>query len=125
MINKPETSWNKVLFADESKFDIFGSDGRIIVSRRNNEELHSKNLVGRVKHCVLVWGCMSASGLSNLLFIDSIMNYSLYLNTLKDNLKLSAKNLSIGNNFIFYHDNDPKLLLSTFACGFSIIVHKF
>ena len=74
MINKPETSWNKVLFADESKFDIFGSDGRIIVLRRNNEELHSKNLVRRVKHGVLVWGCISASGLDNFAIIDGIMN---------------------------------------------------
>ena len=52
--------------------------------------------------------CMSASGLGNLVFIDSIMNHSLYLNILRDNLKLSAQNLGIGMNFIFYHDNDSK-----------------
>ena len=34
--------------------------------------------------------------------------HSLYLNILRDNLKLPAQNLGIGNNFIFYHDNDPK-----------------
>ncbi|GBN49121.1 Transposable element Tcb1 transposase [Araneus ventricosus] len=54
----------------------------------------------------LVWGCMSASGLGNLVFFDGIMNHALYLNILKDNLKLSAQNLGIGNNF-FYQDNDP------------------
>ena len=36
------------------------------------------------------------------------MNHSLYLNTLRDNLKLLAQNLGIGNNFIFYHVNNPK-----------------
>jgi len=46
--------------------------------------------------------------LGNLVFIDGIMNHSLYLNILKNNLKLSAQNLGIGNNFIFNHDNDPK-----------------
>ena len=50
MINEPETYWNNVLFADESKFNIFGCDGRITAWRRKNEELHSKNLVGAIKH---------------------------------------------------------------------------
>ena len=53
-------------------------------------------------------GCMSASGLDNLVFIDGIMNHSVYLGILRDNLKLLAQNLDIVNNFIFYHDNDPK-----------------
>ncbi len=52
MINKPQTYWNNVLFAGESKFNIFGSDGRITVSRRKNEELNPKNLVGTVKAAV-------------------------------------------------------------------------
>ncbi|GBN32391.1 Transposable element Tc1 transposase [Araneus ventricosus] len=111
MLNKPETYWNNVLFADQSKFYIFGSDGRIMVWRRKNEELNPKNFVGRVKYGggdVLVWGCMSASGLGNLVFIDGIMNHALSLNILRDNLKLSAQNLGIGNNFVFYQDNDPK-----------------
>ncbi|GBL97334.1 Transposable element Tc1 transposase [Araneus ventricosus] len=111
MLNKPETYWNNVLFADESKYNIFGSDGRIMVWRRKNEELNPKNLVGTVKYGgggVLVWGCMSASGLSNLVFIDGIMNHALYLNILRDNLRLSAQNLRIESNFVFYQDNDPK-----------------
>ncbi|GBN52640.1 Transposable element Tc1 transposase [Araneus ventricosus] len=111
MLNKPETYWNNVLFADKSKFYIFGSDGRIMVWRRKNEELNPKNLVGTVKYGgggVLVWRCMSASGLGNLVFIDGIMNHALYLNILRDNLKLSAQNLGIGNNFVFSQDNDPK-----------------
>ncbi|GBM98942.1 Transposable element Tc1 transposase [Araneus ventricosus] len=82
-----------------------------MVWRSKNEELNSKNLVGTVKYGrgdVLVWGCMSASGLGNLVFIDDIMSHALYLNILRDNLKLSAQNVGIGNNFVFYQDNDPK-----------------
>ncbi|GBN90892.1 Transposable element Tc1 transposase [Araneus ventricosus] len=111
MLNKAETYWNNVLFADESKFNIFGSDRRIMVWRRKNEELNPKNLVGTVKYScggVLMWGCMSASGLGNLGFFDGIINHVLYLNILRDNLKLSAQNLGIGNNFVFHQDNDPK-----------------
>ncbi|GBO07556.1 hypothetical protein AVEN_2461-1, partial [Araneus ventricosus] len=88
-----------------------GPARRIMVWRRKNEELNPKNLVGTVKYGgggVLVWGCMSASGLSDLVFIDDIMNHAPYLNILRDNLKLSAQNVGIGNNFVFYQDNDPK-----------------
>ncbi|GBL88459.1 hypothetical protein AVEN_205526-1, partial [Araneus ventricosus] len=52
----------------ESKFNIFGSDGCILVWRRKNEELNPKNLVGTVKYSdggVLVCGYMSASELDN------------------------------------------------------------
>ncbi|GBM49212.1 hypothetical protein AVEN_65742-1 [Araneus ventricosus] len=31
MLNKSKRYWNNVLFADESKYNIFGSDGRIMV----------------------------------------------------------------------------------------------
>ncbi|GBO31425.1 hypothetical protein AVEN_172158-1 [Araneus ventricosus] len=50
MLNKPEKYWNNVLFADEAKFNIFDSDGIIMVWRRKNEELNPKNLVGTVKY---------------------------------------------------------------------------
>ncbi|GBM06848.1 Transposable element Tc1 transposase [Araneus ventricosus] len=82
-----------------------------MVWRRKNEEFNPKNLVGTVKYGgggVLVWGCMSASGQGNLVFIDDIMNHALYLYILRDNLKLSAQNVGIGNNFVFYQGNDPK-----------------
>ncbi|GBN16597.1 hypothetical protein AVEN_241560-1 [Araneus ventricosus] len=36
VINKPEMYRNNVFFADESKLNIFGSDGRIMVWRRKN-----------------------------------------------------------------------------------------
>ena len=35
------------------------------------------------------------------------MDRSPYLNILRNNLKLSAQNIGIGNNFIFYRDKDP------------------
>ncbi|GFW19677.1 transposable element Tcb1 transposase [Trichonephila clavipes] len=35
-ILKPQQFWNEVLFSDESKFNIFGSDGRRMVWRKPN-----------------------------------------------------------------------------------------
>ena len=62
MINIPQICWNNVLFADKSKFNIFGFDGRITVWKRKNDELHFKNIVGTVDYdggsffCVRVRG---------------------------------------------------------------------
>lgn len=106
-----QTFWNNVLFTDESKFNLFGSDGRVNVWRRPNEELKQKNLRATVKHgggSVMVWGCFSAAGVGSLVFIDGIMDRKVYINILRNNMKQSAEKLGIKDKFNFYQDNDPK-----------------
>ncbi|GBM00513.1 Transposable element Tc1 transposase, partial [Araneus ventricosus] len=108
---KTNNFWNNVIFRDESKFKIFGSDGHLNVWRKPKTALDPKNLRPTVKHgggSVMVWGCMSSTGVGNLVFMDSIMNHMVYLDILYINLKESAKNLGFDGNFIFQHDNDPK-----------------
>ena len=103
--------WQKVLFSDESKFNIFGSDGRTMVWRKPNQEYNIKNLNPTVKHgggSVMLWGCMAANGVGNLQFIESTMNRFKYLDILKENLKNSADKLELGADYVFQHDNDPK-----------------
>ncbi|GFS76669.1 transposable element Tcb1 transposase [Trichonephila clavipes] len=39
-----------VIFSDESKFNIFGSDGRLMVSRKPNTSHHPKHTIPTVKH---------------------------------------------------------------------------
>ena len=107
-ISKPPDSWEQVLFSDESKFCIFGIKGRKLVWRKNGAALDKQNLFPTVKHGVMVWGCMAANGVGNLVFIDSIMDQRLYVVILKGNLKQSAKKLGLGNDFWFQQDNDPK-----------------
>lgn len=51
---------------------------------------------------------MASSEAGNLVFVDGIMNHVIYLNVLHNNLKKSAKNLGLDENFIFQQDNDPK-----------------
>lgn len=103
--------WETVLFSDESKFNLFGSDGRVNVWRKPNTEMEPKHLRATVKHgggSLMVWGCFSAAGTGKLVFIDGIMNKSSYLAILKENMKSSAELLGINNHFKFYQDNDPK-----------------
>lgn len=109
--NKDNSFWDQVMFTDESKYNIFGCDGKGKIWRKSNEEMKIKNLCATVKHgggSVMVWGCMAASGVGNLVFIDSIMDKWLYLDILKSNLKQSAAKLCLGKSFIFQQDNDPK-----------------
>jgi hypothetical protein len=47
-LNKPKEFWYNVIWSDESKFNIFGTEQ-------------------------MVWGCMAASGIGNLTFVDGFI----------------------------------------------------
>lgn len=103
--------WENVIFSDETKINLFGSDGRDKVWRKKNTALKIENVCPTVKHGggnVLLWGCMSANGTGNLVFIDGIMDQHVYLNILKNNLKQSVEKLGLEGRYLFQQDNDPK-----------------
>ncbi len=57
--------WNHVLWSDETKINLFGSDGVKRVWRQPGEEYKDKCVLPTVKNgggSVMVWGCMSAAG---------------------------------------------------------------
>lgn len=110
-ISKPREFWERVLFTDESKFCAFGIKGKKLVWRKSGTALDKENLLPTVKHGgggVMVWGCMAAEGVGKLVFIDTIMDQFGYLSILKNNLKESAQQLGLGDDFWFQQDNDPK-----------------
>lgn len=110
-IDKGIDFWKRVLFTDESKYNIFGSDGRDKVWRKPNTAMDPKHLVPTVKHgggSVMVWGAVAASGVGRLVFIEGIMDRYLYKSILEENLKPSVDILNLGNQWIFHQDNDPK-----------------
>ncbi|GBN83637.1 Transposable element Tcb1 transposase [Araneus ventricosus] len=103
--------WENVIFVNESKYNIFGSDDQQKVWHTPNTALHIKNLRPIVK-CgggnQLVWGCMASSGGGNLYFINGTMNKYVYFDILERNLKQSASNFGISRHFNLSQDNDPK-----------------
>ena len=103
--------FDKTIFTDESKYNVFGSDGSIKVWRQPNAELEPANLIPTVKHgggSVMVWGCMSAKGVGKLHFIEGKIDHMMYIDILKKNLRASAEKMGLGEDFIFQQDNDPK-----------------
>lgn len=110
-VNDGHDFWKKVVFTDESKFNLFKSDGRVTVWRKRNCELDEKNITPTVKHgggSVLVWGCMSANGVGELCFLGGTMDHRHYINILKTNLPRSVNNMGLAGDYIFTQDNDPK-----------------
>lgn len=103
--------WNRVIWSDETKFNLFGSDGKVMVWRTPKEELDPKCTVPTVKHgggSVMCWGCFSSAGVGSLVFIDGNMTGEMYREILDKNLFQSTKKLKMGNGWLFQHDNDPK-----------------
>lgn len=109
--NHDKSFWETILFTDESKFEIFASSRRGKIWRSKNSAFEEKNVTGTVKHgggSVMVWGCMAASGVGNLVFIENTMNKEGYLAILKENLAPSVDKLMLPRSWIFQQDNDPK-----------------
>jgi len=111
-VNQPDSFWENVIFSDESKFNIFGHDGPSKVWRKPNEALKEKNLISTIKHGggnVMVWGCVAAGGVGQMVFIDEKMNKNMYKDILSQNLIPSALKLGLNpKSFLFQQDNDPK-----------------
>jgi len=64
--------WNHVLWSDQTKIHLLGSDGVTRVWRQPGEEYKDKCVLSTVKHgggSVMVWGCMSAAGTGELQLI--------------------------------------------------------
>ena len=100
-----------VLWSDESKYNLFGSDGKVIVWRTPKEEYDKKCLVSTVKHGggnVKVWGYFAWNDVENLVFIEGNMTGEMYKNILDENLFQSLKKLQLSSGMVFQHDNDPK-----------------
>ena len=79
--------WKSVIFSDESKFNLFGSDGRRWCWRKPGEEFDEIYVRNEVKHGggnVMVWGCVTAMGMGRIVKIDSNMDGPLYTEILKD-----------------------------------------
>lgn len=106
-----QRQWDKVLWSDESSFQLFSTPGNVRVRRKPHEQWKQECIVPTVKHggsSVLVWACMTSSGVGNLVAVDGILNSRKYQTLLADNLLPSARKLfRNGRNFIFQQDNAP------------------
>lgn len=103
--------WKKVLWSDETKFELFGNNAKRYVWRKSNTAHHPEHTIPTVKHgggSIMVWACFSSAGTGKMVKIDGKMDGAKYRTILEENLMESAKDLRLGRRFVFQQDNDPK-----------------
>ncbi len=116
--------WNHVLWSDETKINLFGSDCVKRVWWQPGEEYKVKCVLPTVKHgggSVMVWGCMSAAGTGKLQFIEGTMNANMYCEILKQSMIPSLRGL--GRREVFQHDNDHCLAKEAEGKGDGLAKH--
>uniref|UniRef100_A0A3P8U5F7 Uncharacterized protein n=1 Tax=Amphiprion percula TaxID=161767 RepID=A0A3P8U5F7_AMPPE len=100
----------KVLWMDESKFQLFSQHHRVSVHRKAGERFDAGCVVPTAKHdgdSIMVWGSICGNGTGELVKIYGVMNKKVYQNILVHDGIPSGLNL-IGCGFIDQEDNDPK-----------------
>ncbi len=88
--------WNHVLWSDESKVNLFDSDGVQHVWRCPGEEYQENCALPTVKHVggsIMVWGCMTTVGTGELRFIERNMDSNIYCDILNQKMMPSLQNL--------------------------------
>ena len=100
--------WFSIIWSDESKFNLFGNDGRVYVRRRIGEDLLPECVQQTVKFGggnVMVWGCISCDGVGTIAKVEGRMKGSDYIRLLSKHLLPYMR--SMGSNYIFMDDNAP------------------
>ena len=121
--------WKHVIWSDESKFQIFGSDGCKYCWKRPGEQLKSYHVQPTVKFgggSIMVWGCFTEHGVGNLCCIEGKLNGAGYRNILENNLigTLNKFDLNI-EDIVFQQDNDPKHTAKLTKNGLRITILQF
>ncbi|CAF0915392.1 unnamed protein product [Brachionus calyciflorus] len=101
-LNWTINDWSRVIFSDESNFEVFNRNSRVIVKRFKNEKFHPKFCIPRLQNgggSAGIWGCISykGTGISNI--YTGRINQFVYINTLENNLLPSVE--------LLFEQNDP------------------
>ncbi len=85
--------WNNVLWSDESKVNLFDSDGVQHVWWRPGEEYHENCALPTVKHGGGSIMIMTTAGTGELRFIEGNMDSNMYCDILKQKMMPSLQKL--------------------------------
>lgn len=103
-------NWKNVLWSDETKINLFGSDGKMFVRRPKNKAFDSRYTKKTVKHgggSIMIWGCFSSSGVGPIFWIKDKMCAVDYVEILKNQMLPFAEE-EMPLTWEFMQDNDPK-----------------
>ena len=78
--------WKNVVWSDESKLNLFDSDGKVMVWRIPREEFDPLCTTPAIEHgggSVMVWGCFTRQRVGNLCLLDGIIDRFYYRDILE------------------------------------------
>ena len=103
--------WSKVIFSDESNFQLCPTHGRLMVRRRPGEAYKPQCLAPTVKFgggSVMIWGCFSKAGIGQICLCEGRMNQARYKVVLEENLLPFALTMFPNSEECFFQqDNAP------------------
>lgn len=101
-------NWNRVVFSDESRFNLFNADGRIRVYRRRNERFADNCVMENQRYgggSVMVWGAINSAFKSVLVICNGNLNAQGYLNQIITPVVIPM--FQQRNGLTFMQDNAP------------------
>ena len=105
MLEMPANFWKNVAWSDESKFNLFGSDDKVMAWRTPGEEFDSKcNYIfyGQARRWFSHgWGLFYPQKVGKLCVLDRIMDRFYYRDILEQNLQPSINDFKLGQRCIF------------------------
>lgn len=108
--NWTRDDWQKVIFSDESKFNLEFSDGKTTVRRRPGERLKEECVAARPKRSkgVMVWGIITAGGVGTLLIVDGSINAVKYKEVIENGVVPTIEEVSqYYTGVVFQDDSAP------------------
>uniref|UniRef100_K7HL03 HTH_Tnp_Tc3_2 domain-containing protein n=1 Tax=Caenorhabditis japonica TaxID=281687 RepID=K7HL03_CAEJA len=102
--------WSNHIWSDESKFNLFGTDGIQWIRRPIGSRYAPQYQCPTVKHgggSVMVWGCFSDTSMGPLKRIVGTMDRYVYEDILENTMRPWAR-ANLGRSWVFQQDNDPK-----------------
>lgn len=107
---KPLSFWQNILWSDETKINMFGSDGKVYVRRPPNKQNDPRYTLKTVKHGggnIMVWGAFSWHGVGPIHRIVGRMDQHVYKGII-ENVMIPYCSSSMPATYTFQQDNDPK-----------------
>lgn len=108
----PKQFWEQVVFSDESKFLLIGSDGRRWCRRRTGDALDPRFTKKEVKHgggSIMVWGCITSKGVGRLYRVTGKLDAAGLVEIYREALLGTIADHSLQlSEVVFQQDNDPK-----------------
>uniref|UniRef100_A0A8R1IFD0 DDE_3 domain-containing protein n=1 Tax=Caenorhabditis japonica TaxID=281687 RepID=A0A8R1IFD0_CAEJA len=102
--------WANHIWSDESKFNLFGTDGIQWIRRPIGSRYAPQYQCPTVKHgggSVMVWGCFPDTSMGPLKRIVGTIDRYVYEDILENTMRPWARSNS-GRSWVFQQDNDPK-----------------